>query len=209
VERCRFPLEPLPSAAEIAELRADFDRRLEAAQTSGDVGRVKIAHVAAAWARAVEQVVAGTRPPARPEGPVHALRIGDGAIVTGPGETFSEIGLAVRERSPGRPTLYAGYTNGCLGYFSTASEYAYGGYEPRTSHRGYALPAPFDASCERLLVETGVRLVERLWPGHAPWPDASGWTATGAVPPLTPDPVRHPGEAGLPGEPRWSTDVAG
>ena len=209
VTRCRFALAPLPSAEEIAELRADFDRRLEAARASGDVGRVKIAHVAATWARGVEEIVAGRRPLPRPEGPVHAVRIGEGAIVTGPGETFTEIGLAVRERSPGLPTLYAGYTNGCLGYFSTASEYAHGGYEPGTSHRGYELPAPFDPGSERLLVETGVRLVERLWPGRPPWPDAQGWTASGVVPEQPPDPVRHPGEAGAPGEPRWSTEVAG
>ena len=46
------------------------------------------------------------------EGRIHAVRIGDGVIVSGPGEVFSEIGMAVKERSPGRPTMYAGFTNG-------------------------------------------------------------------------------------------------
>ena len=41
-------------------------------------------------------------------------------IVTGPGETFTEYGIAVKERSPGAPTLYAGYTNELLGYLPTA-----------------------------------------------------------------------------------------
>ena len=64
-------------------------------------------------------------------GPVHAVRVGDGVIVTGPGETFTEYGIAVKERSPGRPTLYAGYTNEILGYLPTANEYQYGGLRGR------------------------------------------------------------------------------
>ena len=86
---------------------------------------------------------------------MHAVRIGDGAIVTGPGETFTEYGIAVKERSPGAPTLYAGYTNGLLGYLPTAAEYAFGGYEAGYGHKSVGLPSLFDPSVERILVETG------------------------------------------------------
>ena len=64
----------------------------------------------------------GTAPTFR-EGRIHAIRVGDGVIVSGPGEVFSEIGMAVKERSPGRPTLYAGYTNELVAYFATSAEY--------------------------------------------------------------------------------------
>jgi hypothetical protein len=111
------------------------------------------------------------------------VRIGDGVIITGPGEVFTEIGMAVKERSPGRPTLYAGYTNGALGYFPTAAAYPEGGYEPAYSNRSYGLPAPASPDCERLLIEHGVRLAETLFPEREPFA-GDGWLATGAVPSL-------------------------
>ena len=122
---------------------------------------------------------------------MNAVRIGDGAIVTGPGEIFNEIGLAVKERSPADVTLYAGYTNGCVSYMPTAAEYPLGGYEPSYGNKTYGLPAQVAPASERILVEAGVRLVSRLFPERqAPGP--SGWLASGSrpVPPATPAPIR-------------------
>ena len=42
------------------------------------------------------------------EGTVHAVRIGDGVIVSGPGEVFTEIGMAVKEREPWPPNALRG-----------------------------------------------------------------------------------------------------
>jgi len=134
----------------------------------------------------------GTTPTFR-EGRIHAVRVGDGVIVSGPGEVFTEIGMAVKERSPGRPTMYAGFTNGLIAYFGTADEYQYGGYEADLSCRGHGLPAHIAPDCERILVETGVRAAEELFPEAPSWPDESGWTASGNLPePLPPDRLDHP-----------------
>lgn len=200
-----FPLSPLPSLDDIAAERADYDERLAAAEASGDLGRIKPAMVAARWGRATEELVRSGAPATPPLSPINAVRIGDGAIVTGPGEVFTEIGLAVKERSPGRPTAYAGYTNGMVGYLPIASEYPYGGYEPGTSHRGYELPSAVSPDCDELLVRTGVRLAEGLFPGAAAWDGERGWLASGDVPALPDDGPPHPGGAGMPGEPQWST----
>ena len=125
------------------------------------------------------------------------MRIGDGLIVTGPGETFTEIGMAVKERAPGRPTLYAGYTNGIAAYLPTAAEYAFGGYEAGYGHKSFGLPSLPDPGCERILVETAVRLGERLFPEAEPWDEALGWVATGALPRLAPPPLLlHPSRQG-------------
>jgi hypothetical protein len=129
------------------------------------------------------------------DGSIHAIRIGDGVIVTGPGEVFTEIGMAVKERSPGLPTLYAGYTNGALGYFPTAAAYPEGGYEPAYSNRSYGLPAPASPACERLLVEGGVRLAETLFPEKAPF-EGDDWSASGAVPALPRELLERPAAAG-------------
>lgn len=93
-----------------------------------------------------------------------ALRIGDGAIVTCPGEVFAEIGIAVRTLSPADVTLYAAYTNGALSYLPTAAAFTEGGYEPDYGNRTYGLLTQVTPDCERQLVETGLRLVRRPFP---------------------------------------------
>ncbi|OJV28533.1 MAG: hypothetical protein BGO26_00720 [Actinobacteria bacterium 69-20] len=51
------------------------------------------------------------------------------AIVTAPGEVFSELGLHVQARSPFPATIVAGYTNGSIDYIPTATAFREGGYE--------------------------------------------------------------------------------
>jgi hypothetical protein len=61
---------------------------------------------------------------------VHAMRIGEVAIVSMPGEPFAEIGADVRKRSPFPFTMFCGYSNGKGGdYMPIDSEYQHGGYE--------------------------------------------------------------------------------
>ena len=100
--------------------------------------------------------------------------------MTGPGEVFTEIGLAVKERSPADVTFYAGYSNGCVSYLPTASEYPLGGYEPGYGNKTYGLPTQIAPTADRLLVETGVRLVRSAFPSARRRVD--GWLATGAEP---------------------------
>jgi hypothetical protein len=66
--------------------------------------------------------------------PIRFLLINeDIAIWSAPLELFCEISNEIRDRSPFPYTFYYGYTNGWLGYFLTAEEYKYGGYEPTVS----------------------------------------------------------------------------
>ncbi|HZP82470.1 MAG TPA: hypothetical protein VFB21_12590 [Chthonomonadaceae bacterium] len=58
-----------------------------------------------------------------------ALRFGDVALVTAPGEIFTETGMAVKARSPLPSTCFVGYTNGSIGYVPVPSAYPEGGYE--------------------------------------------------------------------------------
>jgi hypothetical protein len=194
--RVDFPLQPLPPLEELRELRRTAEQAVAEAQARGDRGAAKVANYTAGWARRTEErMLAGTATPTI-DGPVHAVRIGDGVIVTGPGETFTEIGLAVKQRAPGRPTLYCGYANGLVTYFPTADEYPYGGYEPGYGNRSFDLWSQVTPESERLLVETGVRLAEQLFPGCAPWPEARGWTALrGAPQPPPAERLTHPDAA--------------
>ena len=190
-----IPLQPHPSLEEIQRERREYDDALEEARASGDRGRVKVAYYQASWARRIESELRDGTVPTEVHGPVHAVRIGDGVIVTGPGETFTEYGIAVKERSPGKPTLYAGYTNEILGYLPTANEYQHGGYEAGYGYKSVGLPSLFDPSVEQILVETGVRLAERLFPEAEPWDEAKGWLARGELPRLRDTPLEHPSRA--------------
>ncbi|WP_432970384.1 hypothetical protein [Dactylosporangium sp. CA-233914] len=95
-------------------------------------------------------------------GEVWAARIGDCAIVGTPGELFSELGAEVRAKSPFATTIFAGYSQGTLGYVATSEEYPYGGYEPTVSQRGYDQPAPFTPEVGGLLVRTSLELLHEL-----------------------------------------------
>jgi hypothetical protein len=182
-ERVEFPLNPLPSPEEITAQRVEAERELATAEARGaPESELRILRYHGAnWARRAEAEILGGAPRTSAPGSIHAVRIGDGAIVTGPGEIFTEIGLAVKERSPAAVTLYAGYTNGCVSYMPTAAEYPLGGYEPSYGHKTYGLPAQVSAETERILVETGVRLVRALFPS-AGSPDLPGWLASGRLP---------------------------
>jgi hypothetical protein len=193
------PLLPHPSLAEVEQLLEQYEADLQAVEARGEIRWIKVAHYWAAWARATAVQLREGTAPTEVSGPIHAVRIGDAAIVTGPGETFAEYGMAVKERSPGKPTFYAGYTNGLLGYLPTAAEYAFNGYEAGYGHKGAGLPSLFDPSVERICVETGVRLAERLFPDAEPWSEADGWGATGEVPVLDPPaPIEHPSRRAAP-----------
>ena len=195
MESVTIPLMPHPELAEVSALREQYDADLEAARATGDYGKVKVAYYSAGWARKIEAQLRNGTAPTSVSGRVNAVRIGDGVIVTGPGETFTEYGMAVKERSPGTPTLYAGYTNGLLGYLPTAAEYQHRGYEAGYGYKSVGLPSLFDPSVEQILVETGVRLAERLFPDAQPWSEEGAWVATGELPRLAKTPLVHPSRA--------------
>jgi neutral ceramidase len=182
--RMSFPLLPVPSQSQLEAEAAEYARAAEEAASRG-AGSAELYGLLyhAKWARRMLEKVRAGRASPNVEGSIHAIRIGDGVIITAPGEVFTEIGMAVKERSPGTPTLYAGYTNGAAGYFPTAGAYPEGGYEPAYSNRSYGLPAPASPECERLLIEGGIRLAETLFPERAPF-TGDDWSPSGAVPSL-------------------------
>jgi hypothetical protein len=191
-QRVDFPLLAAPTRDELIALCEEYEAAVADAESrgAGPAERYGLLYHLK-WARLARDELARGAAPATVSGSLHAVRIGHGVIVTAPGEVFTEIGMAVKERSPGRPTLYAGYTNGAVGYFPTASAYAEGGYEPAYSNRSYGRIAPVAPECERLLVERGVRLAESLFPEAEPF-SGDAWAATGAVPQLVDEPVERP-----------------
>ncbi len=159
-----LPLLEPPSVAdlerELTERRADLAARAEAGETRTTMNPIRY-HIS--WLETMlAQEAAGGRATAI-DGEVWAARIGDCAIASGPGEIFGAIGTAVRAQSPAPVTIYAGYSQGSLGYVPTPDEYPHGGYEPSISHRGYGQPAPFSPEVAGILERTAVELLQELF----------------------------------------------
>lgn len=82
---------------------------------------------------------------------VQVMRCGPLAITAVPVEPFVEIGLQVKAASALPYTMFAGYSNGCIGYLPVPEAYELGGYEVDTSYIYYHLPAPLaPTSAERV-----------------------------------------------------------
>jgi len=94
---------------------------------------------------------------------LQAMRIGDVVIASMPGEAFSEVVIAVKQRSPAATTLLAAYTNGVLTYLPTADEYVDDGYECDYAHHSYGLVEQIAPESEKILVETSVALVTEVF----------------------------------------------
>ena len=61
--------------------------------------------------------------------PLQVLRIGDIAIGTSPCETFAEIGLEFKQRSPLADSFMVSLAHGYIGYLPTPRHFELGGYE--------------------------------------------------------------------------------
>ncbi len=111
---------------EVAERRAQAERLRAENPASGSL------YWAETRLRCAEAMLASLRggPPLPPvPAELTALRFGDIALVTAPGEIFTETGMEVKRRSPLPHTCFVGYTNGSIGYVPVPAAYAEGGYE--------------------------------------------------------------------------------
>jgi neutral ceramidase len=92
---------------------------------------------------------------------IQAMRIGDLAVVSYPGEMFVTYQLWLDEASPFARTFTLGYTNGCIGYVPTASAYPEGGYEVNGAFHYYGT-LMIGPECEGMIRETTVDLLNGL-----------------------------------------------
>jgi hypothetical protein len=153
------PVEEL--RRELAEREADIARRTAAGETRVTINPVRY-HVE--WIRLMLRRAERGPLPRASRGEIWAARLGDAAVVGTPGEIFGEIGAAVRNASPAPVTIFAGYSNGVLGYIATPEEYPYGGYEPSVAQRGYAHPAPFSPDVAGIIRDVSLELLAELFP---------------------------------------------
>jgi hypothetical protein len=89
---------------------------------------------------------------------VHALRLGDLALITNPFELYTDYSLRIKARSPAVQTSVVQLTADCHAYLATERAVAGGGYSARIDD---GVIGPVGG---RELVEASVRMLRRLWP---------------------------------------------
>ena len=157
---------PLNPALTVADMERELKERQDDYQTKERAGAKRDVlnpiryHIS--WLTEILKMAALAPLPEEVSGEIWVARLGECAIVGTPGELFSEIGAQVRRRSPFKTTLFAGYSQGVLGYVATPEEYQWGGYEPTVAQRGYGHPAPFAPEASRILIEESLSLLNQL-----------------------------------------------
>ena len=87
---------------------------------------------------------------------MNGLRIGDAAFVTVPGELFTEIGRAIKSRSPFPFTYIVGLANEYCGYFPTYRAICEGGYTTRPG------VSQFSVHADSILTDQAVAILKTL-----------------------------------------------
>jgi hypothetical protein len=95
--------------------------------------------------------------PARVRLKLQAFRIGELGIAAIPCETFVQIGLEIKRKSPLKPTFTISLANGYNGYLPTPQQHQHGGYETWRARSSYL---EVDASTQ--ITATVLELLEKV-----------------------------------------------
>ncbi len=82
---------------------------------------------------------------------IQAMRIGDLGIAAIPCEVFVETGLAIKQRSPFKPTFTIELANGCSGYLPTPEQHRLGGYETWRARSSFLETEAAPKICDTLM----------------------------------------------------------
>jgi neutral ceramidase len=88
---------------------------------------------------------------------LQAIRIGELGVVANPCETFVEIGLEIKQKSPLKQTFTIELANGYNGYLPTPEHHALGGYETWRARSSY-----LEANASTAIVATWQELLKKV-----------------------------------------------
>lgn len=161
-EVIHLPLQkPLP----VPEAQKELDKAeaaLKEAILSKNAGRVRISRRLRDWASEMLGLAREGDKPRTRAFEIHAIRIGDLALVGLPGEVFVEYQLWIDEHSPFPRTFVFGYTNGVIGYVPTAEAYPKGGYEVDSAFRIYPGTLMLTPESEEIIHQGAQRVLNAL-----------------------------------------------
>lgn len=156
-----LPLQNAPSIEETARTLEEARAAQRAETEDTPEHRRNINAHAVRWAESLHELAQrGVTNLTTPFG-LHALRVGDTAVVGLSGEVFAEYAVNIAKRSPAAHTVVTAYSNGQIGYLPTAEAFPEGGYEVEQAYR-YARPTMLHPDCEAVVLNAAEDLVARV-----------------------------------------------
>ncbi|HUT35264.1 MAG TPA: neutral/alkaline non-lysosomal ceramidase N-terminal domain-containing protein [Planctomycetota bacterium] len=157
------PLAPLPSAEEARTTVEQRTRALDEQFAKAEISRALYdVDWQRGWARDVMAEYGRTDRRRTRALEIQAIRLGDALLLGTPGETFVEIGLAIKSGSPLGKTFVVAYANGNVGYIPSAAAFDEGGYEVESAHKFYYGVYRFRPDVERLVTDAAIVLAKEL-----------------------------------------------
>ena len=157
------PVEPLPDASEIDKMKSFFESWKSDCATNNKPEEQALAQAMLDWTDELREASQQNTAPRSVRAEIFTAAVGDLLLVALPFETYSGIAIEIKKRLvPGR-TLFAGYSNGLIGYCPTDWAKGQGGYGPVDSARWFcALLTPVDYGADELLITESVALATTL-----------------------------------------------
>ena len=93
---------------------------------------------------------------------INTVRMGELALVTFAAETFTEIGMQVKNGSPAKHTLFASLSDGCISYLHSEASHGEGGYEVDVAPLAYRYPGKLQAKCEGIALDATSQMLGRM-----------------------------------------------
>lgn len=94
---------------------------------------------------------------------INAVRIDHFSLVTFGCETFTGIGMKVKDYVPGGFIMFASITDGCIGYLPTDEAHAEGGYEVDLAPYAYRFPGPLAIGAEGKALAAAREALNEIW----------------------------------------------
>lgn len=94
---------------------------------------------------------------------INAARVDHFTLVTFGSETFTGIGMKVKDMTPGGFSMFASITDGCIGYLPTDEAHGEGGYEVDLAPYAYRFPGPFAAGVEGRALAMARKALDEIW----------------------------------------------
>ncbi len=137
--RVKLPVQDLPSEQELEKEIKNQQRVAEDLRRRGCDHKLEDTLIKIEWAEDALKTRKTGNSLEYLEMEMGLLCFGDTAVVSLPGELFSEIGLNIKSKSPFRMTIISELTNGSLCYIPTTAAFERGGYETDFSAKVYGL----------------------------------------------------------------------
>jgi neutral ceramidase len=133
-----IPLDPPPSVEALGALVAGFEaERLQAQREPANPIQEQTALAMLGWAKEMEQAIQAHTVAQALIAEMFVVDVGDLCIIGVPFETYSDIGMRIKQALAPKPVFLVGYANGLYGYCPSRWAKEQGGYGPDSSARWF------------------------------------------------------------------------